>query len=58
MINLGLLCLIIYLIDDLRTITKMKSNLQVENGNSDSMPIKNLFVIGIFGYIILETTSI
>lgn len=57
-IGLCAIWLIIFLIDDLRTIANMKKDVHQSNLSAENMPIKNLFVIGVFGYVITETTLI
>jgi hypothetical protein len=36
----------------------MKTMLQVENGNTDKVPIKNILIISIFGYVMMEIAII
>ncbi len=52
------LWLVIFLIDDIRTIANMKKDVHQSNLPSESVPIKNLFVIGVIGYIMMETTMV
>lgn len=47
--------LLIFLIDDIRSIVKTNNNngLYKDYGSEDKLPVKNMFVISIFGYVVL-----
>jgi hypothetical protein len=55
---MSMIWLIIFLVDDLRTIARLKKEQGSPIAHSDNLPVKNLFVIGVVGYVMMEITMI